>query len=843
MQVWRDFVTRVFGKGHYARRMGDEAFWRGEVEQRPTVETDLGRNIEVVQVGLFGKPWQAAKKLKTETETWNKFVQPDGRLADNVPEEIRDGLQAGTDLAISDAIGAGMISKDLNLQPSEAGALDQSFGQKLAEARRITGVLTPGTDGAIEAFTTLEVMAVKAADAARVVDMTMGWNDAQEVAEPSDTTVTMYRDGEQVHVDVRDPWIAAYQKETVGGELPAAIAVPARVLAHFFRNNVLTRNLGWQITNIPIDANRTFINSKLFRPIKDLWRMLGLMGTHWVKAAPARRSPIERMQREAELPPGTPEAERLRVMREREESGEIAATGRAQFVKDLGMGDREVIRMGQLLEGDASQRKARQSVWKLLSPVTWWRGWTHAGEVAMNVQDVRTRLQLGDRFRQVHGRPPTRQEVAEMREGTGAPPVEDTFRGTWGAPPMAMQFLGAIVNGNITDGRVHAAPTTRAGAALKAGMTVMAPTAFALMARANMFGGQDDDTGWGCYVRGLQSMPAHRAAAGIGIPTGITRTADGVDECHIFMLPVNRTYQPVINAFASGMNEYMQSEDGRRAVMEGLKGGIAGALPTMTTWGGAAVDTYDFLFGSGNPMGGPDDDIPMLFGTEINLEPIKKGARFFLEHLPNTLGARWVPAAATTVLRLLGKEELLPAREMAAAQGGWLEQAPSLPGIGGVVRRLVPTAAGGGRREFRRGVGETVERELGAERAGVTERMGLALNRMVREHPAPDEAAIHRFAAEFAGDEDHEDYATNLERLARQGLMRYPKYADWRALITAATPEEGIAIIKREGPARARAILGVLKKAHDVGAMPYSRYVPLAMEAERQRDLSRPADR
>lgn len=707
---WRHAVTEYGQKSVYARSAGDVAAWRGETPYRPTAERDLAPESEVEQVRLFGDA-EAAMKRHGYTAEDRAAVVTGGQIAPDAPADVRAGIELGLLTAAQEARDAGLLRPDQDVSTAE-GALRAVESLQGAESTNTTQAAEEG--------------AVRVAERARLnrsdrmmVDWVARYEGAPEVGEATDSTISVTVDGAPHHFKV-DPWIAGFQKESRQFNAWPVL----RAVGKLFRHSVLTLNPRYQVRAAIMDQSRTAISDPLIGPAGAAWEALSPFAYlgGWPEAAQAARgSPMERRLLEEDAGPLTKEW--LANVRRLEELGAKPAEGRAEFAAELGGKRGRTYDVGRLLEGGEETEGALAKAGGLmkaavLAPVT-------LGQAVMTAADARTRLRAAERFRRAEGREPDIGAALRFREDIGSPPVGDAYSPVSGVPVAALQFYSAAVNGMIAQWRVHRKPETAAAANLKLATTILAPAAFQAMARANVWGGEDDDTPWGDYVRGLKEVPWYAMTNNVLLPFSLRRGREGGedrerspeetrDRFDLLEIPVNRDYKPVLDMMAAAAETMQAGGTGGEAAGAAGLALATEMMPSLSAGIDLAMDAAVALKG-GNPKGSFDRDL-FTRREEDLLTPVDKTAKFLLVHAPSELGSPLFQAAGGWALQAMDKEHLKGYERQTIAGGGWLEEVSVGEGLRGLIKNSARNVArgfastGGGRAQTQRRTAEIAAR-------------------------------------------------------------------------------------------------------------------------------------
>ena len=796
----KNWITDHVQRGAVAHLEADAAVARGLTKERFTQRFDRQRTEQQDFDNLFGDLLTDMNRQGIKSKSMNDFVK-DGEWQDLGPEVEQFQNQMRERLAgiIEKAKASGITAKDVT-------------AKTWAEQRQALGV---GNDvnlnGVLAAGLRLERAAERNLGARDIINYAVAHKGAQEVGQAiKGETVTVKINGQDHHF-LTDPWLAAVAATPEAAQVSQVM----RIISAAFRNSILTFNVGWQIANIPIDKHRAFMNDPRYEGVRGFIKMVGDMGRDWGAGAETGRNAAERSRRlvEAEqalegavLQGDTRRANRMRKRIENiQRANEAARAGfategqRARLVRDPFdvEGKGRTVALSEYFEGGKNTETGVRRYFEMFR---------RPFERAMVVVENQSKLQAYERWKADPRGESQTTAALRVQETIGAPPAQASYRG---ANPLAgklMQFYQAIMAGNIADAKVHLDPKTRASAAMKFGMTVLAPTLFQLAVRNNAFGTEDDEGFWGDYTRALQGLPSWRAGLGwhVPLPFATRINEEGQQEQVVFTLPVNRFYAPVLSALADGFTNWRAGESGGKIAWDSGKAAVAGTMPSAAVGVDLARDVYDLMFTERGPLGGFEGETPVFTPTEMeSLGALEKGAKFVFNHAFGTMGQRQL---GNGVLLMLDRRDLSSAKRERAEQGGAAETIAAVPLIGSALKRVYYVGERTGRAEEARVAAEVSGRARRAENVPRTRRMMRAVNDYIEQHRTFNPDGIYAMARRWAASEgDVSQAAARIQQAAQQAVLGYREGRAFSELLRGAT-EDGVAAIRQRGEGAAPAI-------------------------------------
>ena len=706
-QVLSRAVTEYIQRGAIARSVGDKSVRAGQTRVRPTAILDMEISPQVDAARLFGDAVTAAR---SEGARWDRLVDTRGRVMKG--RAGRALAQAAT-AAATEARDAGLLASDTPVD---------GFGAAVEALVKATGGEAPAS---AQAVVELGVAAAQAArnnlGKAQLADWAKQFHGATETKRSTTATIDLKVDGKTRHVRV-DPWIAAVTKEASGDTVAGVLGLAARLA----RTGQLTLNVGWQVANFPIDIHRSLGNVPNYGFVAGLPKAIGDALAAFGVSRWASLSPLQREMLLARDDVSPAAKRQIAELQEMEEAGALPSEWRPDIIEGAGaQRTGRVPDIGKLL-GDDYQTGLRGWADLMLRMAT--SPLATIGE-GMRVMEANPKVAAYRRMKKDRGgKPPTTGQKLTIREGVGSPPFGETYRGTNPWLGSLFHYFSSTVNGIIADGRVLTNPRTAPAAAGKLALTVIAPAIIQAAARSNAFGGEDDDTWWGAYVRGLQALPTWRLGIGVHLPFALDREAPGGPRFVMVSLPINRTFLPLSAAITAGWSQAEAGATAGDVAAEAGKAFAGGLFPSQAVGLDVLSDTYDFLRGQ-NPRDEFRERDVFTRGEWEGASRVDKSAKFFLYHVPQQFGFR---ATGIAMMRAYGKPELAGVRARANEQGLQVDEVP----IGGaLLRRFVSVDATMGRRERDRLQVDVENRAKSRERQARYDATNRAVRMFVDAHP------------------------------------------------------------------------------------------------------------
>ena len=459
------------------------------------------------------------------------------------------------------------------------------------------------------------------------------------VRNPDGGLLSVMLDGELKHFVVDEAIAAVYRQRKPPSYAPFLNAV----LGIFNRGNLIWEP-AWIMKNLVADMSRAFILDPDYG-VAGLPKFLGHLGRSLPAAAQARHTAVERARMLED--PGVSETkkERIRRFNEAVNAGAVPTYSRADVAAaGFEPDDPKGVDAGLLFDDPRLSKTPKGYASRLVEAVD------AVFNPVIAISEALPKLSAYERDTAA-GRAMDLERVRFIRETLGSP--DYAIKGEWG---WQMNALVRFFNSNVQGmrGDLKAIKANKTNTLAKLTMFSLAPAVLLELARVGAFGtgGGDDDT-YSWYTKALRSTAPDERRAYMTIPVGFDEeTQKGT----VLRIPYAYTAVPVTDWIVGAFDrwEYGARDNPLHYAKEvvemgrSVMGNIPGADGSMGPEATTIWQTFQLMSGK-NPW------IPFyqdhVFDDEEweGLTRVEKGAKFFLEFVPDTFGFSMAGGAALRV--------------------------------------------------------------------------------------------------------------------------------------------------------------------------------------------------
>ena len=467
------------------------------------------------------------------------------------------------------------------------------------------------------------------------------WEMTTEAAAANEGTelLSLRRNGKLEHYAV-DPAIAAVYRQ----RKPPSYAPFLNSLLGIFNRGNLIWEPAWIVKNLVADMSRAFILDPEYSAL-GAGRFLSHLATSLPAAAQARHTAVERARMLED--PGVSETkkERIRRFNAAVNAGAVPTYSRADVAAaGFEPDDPRAVDVGLLFDDPRLSKTPKGYASRLVEAVD------AVFNPVISISEALPKLSAYERDTAA-GRAMDLERVRFIRETLGSP--DYAIKGEWG---WQMNALVRFFNSNVQGmrGDLKAIKANRTNSIIKLSMFALAPALLTELARVGAFGtGGGDDEEYSWYAKALRSTAPDERRAYMTIPLGFDEeTQKGT----VVRIPYAYTAVPLTDWIVGAFDrwEYGARDNPLHYAQEivhfgrTVMGNIPGADGSMGPEATTIWQTFQLMSGK-NPW------IPFyqdhVFSDEEfeGMTPVEKGAKFFLEFVPDTFGFSMGGSAALRV--------------------------------------------------------------------------------------------------------------------------------------------------------------------------------------------------